>query len=288
MDVRQLKIFYEVSKTQSMTKAAKALFISQPAVSQTIQELENEVGFQLFYRQGRSIQLNEAGVAFLEQTKNLLSEFEKVEHFAHFLNHDYPITIGFNSAVANHLVPEILPILQADGYQILIEVDTAGKILNGILNKKIDIALVEGVISEPEITSVPIESDELVIVTSSAHPFSMKESVTIPEFLNEQLVLRDHDSAIRQTLDSFLLLHQTTATPLMTSINTQALLAVIAGNLGVSVLPINVLDNLVNQEQFSFTRFSEGKLVNPLQLIYLTNHPLTDSMKKLISLVNEN
>ena len=79
MNLRQLRIFVEVCKHKSFTAASKALYMTQPAISHVIHDLENEVGTALFERTPKNIILTSAGSLLMEKAKHLLSVFDDLE-----------------------------------------------------------------------------------------------------------------------------------------------------------------------------------------------------------------
>ncbi len=82
MNLRQLKVFQQVSKFGSITKASEELYMSQPAVSATIKDLEDYLGYKLFDRMSGRIFLNESGKIFLSKTNELLKLYENLESYS--------------------------------------------------------------------------------------------------------------------------------------------------------------------------------------------------------------
>ncbi|MBL1227292.1 LysR family transcriptional regulator [Enterococcus sp. BWR-S5] len=266
MNIRQLRIFKEVAQTENMTEAAKSLYLSQPAVSQTIHELEEELNVPLFDRQGRSIKLNAVGQIFLRRAYSFLEEYEELETFAEGIK-NLPLKIGSTITIANQCLPRITGIYQAENHAAEITVDTAEKILLALANHEIDLALVEGVINHQLFDTTVFGSYEMCIIVSANHPYAKRNTLTIQEFLEQPLLLRDKGSAIRQTLDSWLLFHQEQAQPFLTSINSQAILESVRANLGITVLPKLLLEKCSRKEEFHSLSFKEGILKNNMQFV---------------------
>lgn len=266
MNIRQLRIFKEVAQTENMTTASKKLYLSQSAVSQTIHELEEELSSQLFDRQGRAIKLNTVGQIFLRRALSFLEEYEELEAFADGIK-NLPLKIGSTITIANQRLPEIIAAYQLENGQAEIIIDTAEKILLALTNHEIDLALVEGAVNHQAFDAVAFDSYEMSIIVSKDHPYGKRKSLSIKEFLEQPLLLRDKSSAIRQTLDSWLLLHQEQAQPFLTSINSQAILESVRSNLGITVLPKLLLEKCSRKEDFHTLAFKEGTLKNTMQLV---------------------
>lgn len=284
MNIRQLRIFKEVAQTENMTETAKNLYLSQPAVSQTIHELEEELNVQLFDRQGRAIKLNAVGQIFLRRALSFLEEYEELESFADGIK-NLPLKIGSTITIANQCLPEITTAYQAENGEAEIVIDTAEKILLSLANHEIDLALVEGAINQQVFDTVVFGSHELCIIVSASHPYAQRKTLSIKEFLTQPLLLRDKSSAIRQTLDSWLLLHQEQAQPFLTSINSQAILESVRSNLGITVLPKLLLEKCSRKEDFHTLTFKEGFLKNNMQFVTNKGQQRTSRIQSFYAVV---
>ena len=85
----RLKAFYSVARNLSFTKASQELFVSQPAVTKHVRELESLYGVRLFDRKGNSISLTEAGKLLMEHCERILDDYRKLEYDMHQLNNEY-------------------------------------------------------------------------------------------------------------------------------------------------------------------------------------------------------
>ena len=86
----RLKVFQSVAKNLSFTKASQELFVSQPAITKHIQELESTYQARLFDRQGSKISLTEAGKLLLEHCGRILEDYKRLEYEMHLLHNEYP------------------------------------------------------------------------------------------------------------------------------------------------------------------------------------------------------
>lgn len=279
MNIRQLELFMTVVEVENMTEAAKRAFISQSAVSQTIQELEKEIGVRLFDRAGRSIQVNPAGKAFFQRVKHFLQEYQELEDFAVYLEKQAPMKLGANLTIANFWLPQLISPFLREGHQVTIQVDTAERILSALRNQELDLALLEGCVAEKELIVEPFDHYELVIVVAAGHPLASQETVTVEEFLSYPLFLREQGSAIRATLDSWLQLQQKQAVPIMTSINSPALLAMTATGTGITFLPKQLVQQSIYRDQVHCLTFEGQQLFNQIQLVYQPQHLFTETMQ---------
>lgn len=284
MNIRQLELFVIVAQTENISQAAKQLYISQPAVSQTIHQLEQEIGVRLFDRPGRSLQLNPAGKRFLTKAQHFLQEYQDLEMFAEYLNQQAPIKVGVNLTVANLWLAPLIETFQTSGHTLTVQADTAETIVEALKNQELDLALLEGKISDPALVCEPFKRYELVVVVSLKHRLAQKNQLSIEEFLAEPLLLRDSGSAIRQALNRYLGVEQMKLRPLVTSINSQSLLELTAANLGITFLPRALVEHARNEQRFKMLRFPT-EIYNDVQLVYQSAHHLTPALKKFREIV---
>ena len=115
MDIRCLKYFVSVAKHMNFTKAAQECFISQTAMSQHISRMEEELGFKLFYRNNRRVELTPGGKVFLEEATNLLRKFDYAVFWGSVASMDYTghLRIGFLSYTEKRFLPQLLKIFHS-------------------------------------------------------------------------------------------------------------------------------------------------------------------------------
>ena len=110
----RLKVFYSVAKNLSFTKASQELFVSQPAITKHIRELEGMYQTRLFNRLGNRISLTEAGQVMLEHCERILSEYRRLEYDMHLLHNEYTgqLRLGASTTIAQYILPAVLASLR--------------------------------------------------------------------------------------------------------------------------------------------------------------------------------
>ena len=103
----RLKAFYSVAHNLSFTKASQELFVSQPAITKHVRELESLYGVRLFDRKGNTISLTHAGEVLLEHCERILSAYRKLEYDMHLLNNEYAgeLHLGASTTIAQYVLP---------------------------------------------------------------------------------------------------------------------------------------------------------------------------------------
>jgi len=198
----RLKVFYTVAQRLSFTKAAGELFITQPAVTKHIKELEQQLNVQLFKRNGNNINLTTAGKVLLQYTEKIFQTYTELETELAQLNNmeSGTLHIGASTTVAQTILPRLLAMFKKT-YPAVSFTFTQGNtdyVTQQVLSEKIDIAIVEGAAHYPQITYAPFAKDEIVLVTRAGNPLSKKAEISPKNLTSIPLVLREAGSG---TLD---------------------------------------------------------------------------------------
>ncbi|MFD2865173.1 LysR substrate-binding domain-containing protein [Mucilaginibacter antarcticus] len=191
----RLRVFYEVSTRLSFTKAASRLNITQPAVSKHIQEMEHQLNVRLFSRNGNNIKLTPAGeivhsyaAKIITAYSNLESELSQLSDISEGIIH-----IGASTTVAQTVLPKILALLKKNHPKInftFVQGNT-DFITQQVINETIDVAIVEGIKHNPQISYTPFLKDEIVLVTSSKTKLAKRGEIKASELYDIPLVMRE-------------------------------------------------------------------------------------------------
>ena len=198
----RLKVFYTVAQKLSFTKAANELFITQPAITKHIKELEHQLNLQLFKRNGNTITLTTAGKILLQYTERIFHIYTELETELAQLNNTEAGTvhIGSSTTVAQTILPRLLALFKQT-YPLISFTFIQGNtdfITQQVLDEKIDIAIVEGAAHYPQIAYAPFAKDEIVLVTRANNQLAKKGEISPKQLVNIPLVLREAGSG---TLD---------------------------------------------------------------------------------------
>jgi DNA-binding transcriptional LysR family regulator len=198
----RLKVFYTVSQKLSFTKAAETLFVSQPAVTKHIKELEEQLGTSLFKRNGSNISLTPAGQVLVKHTREIFKTYEILENELAQLNDSARgnIRIGASTTLAQYVLPRILALFKTTYPDIDFSFTSGNSetIEQLVMTEKIDIAIVEGISHHPQIMYEPFVKDEIVLVARTGSTIGQKGEIKPTHLLSIPLTLREQGSG---TLD---------------------------------------------------------------------------------------
>lgn len=199
----RLKVFRSVAKNLSFTKASQELFVSQPAITKHIQELEAAYQTRLFDRQGSRISLTESG-NFLEHCERILEDYKRLEYEMHLLHNEYTggLKLGASTTIAQYVLPPLLASFIGKFPQVSLSLlnGNSREIEAALQEHRIDLGFVEGVFRLPNIRYTTFLEDELVAVVRTGSKLAVGEEITPDELFHLPLVLRERGSG---TLDVF-------------------------------------------------------------------------------------
>ena len=199
----RLKVFRSVAKNLSFTKASQELFVSQPAITKHIQELEAAYQTRLFDRQGSRISLTESGNLLLEHCERILEDYKRLEYEMHLLHNEYTggLKLGASTTIAQYVLPPLLASFIGKFPQVSLSLlnGNSREIEAALQEHRIDLGFVEGVFRLPNIRYTTLE-DELVAVVRTGSKLAVGEEITPDELFHLPLVLRERGSG---TLDVF-------------------------------------------------------------------------------------
>lgn len=199
----RLKVFYSVAKHLSFTQASKELYISQPAITKHIRELESLYGVRLFDRLGNNISLTDAGKLMLEHCEQILAAYRRLEYDMNLLKNEWTgdLRLGASTTISQYVLPPILARFTEKYPKVNVTLmDTNSRnIEQALQNHDIDLGLVEGVFRLPSLKYEPFLHDELVPVVGIQSKLAQKDEIGLNELQQLPLVLRERGSG---TLDA--------------------------------------------------------------------------------------
>ena len=194
----RLKVFHTVAKNLSFSKSAKELFISQPAISKHINEIEKKLEFRLFNREGNKIYLTQAGKLLYEKAKKIFNIYDEIEFELGDLKKEFKgkLRIGASGTIAQWVIPDVLSKFKNifPNIEISLISGNCDYIENLLINGKIDLGIVEEGTKRKQLKYSTFAEDYLFPVVSNDSKLAKLESITLDELKKIPLVLREQGS----------------------------------------------------------------------------------------------
>ena len=271
MELHELRAFQTVAAERSFSRAAVRLHRTQPAISQAVRRLEDELGERLFDRSSKGGQLTEAGKIMLDYAERLSRLKDEAESAVRELQElrRGSVVIGVNEAAVHVLLPIVTQFREAHPRaHVEMRRVHSRQIPGEVLNRSLDFGLVTYRPGERGLLSVTLGIDELVMLTHPKHPLARRREVTMEEFGRQTIIAHNDPSPRRElVLRRFEQKHA--------PINIQMALPSLDGikravemNLGVALLPRRCALSEIAGRQLVAVRVPQLRAPLDLRLIY--------------------
>ena len=198
LHLRQLEAFLTVAKLRSLRRAARVLFVTQPAVGSRIRNLEREVGAELFHRSAAGVELTAAGRAFLPYAQRALWAFVDGRQQLAALREGRvgQLEIAATNAASIHVLPSIMARFHAryPDVRIVVRSGKSEDVLDMVLRDNVQLGLMREV-AHIDALSVPVFEDEVVLVVSPGHRLAPRRSISLSELMDVDLVTFDRTTS---------------------------------------------------------------------------------------------
>ena len=288
MDFSNLKAFYQVVASGNFSKAANALFISQPALSRQVAALEKELGLQLFNRQGRQVVITDAGrrlMVYAEKIINLSLEARKeMLEFKDLTCGE--LTIGASTTIANYFLPKILAQYNCrnPGIIINLRIGNSREIEKMVAEGSVEVGLVAG---ETDILHYQehFADDMLYLVVAKDHRF-IKSNNLLEQLSEETFLCRESGSDTQRILNNLLVKAHISPKNKMILGDTEAIKRGVINNMGIAFLSKYTFE--YELQLGLLVPLEQVKLTRPFLLVYPKGARLSPSALTFSALLKKN
>ncbi|SMB93286.1 DNA-binding transcriptional regulator, LysR family [Desulfonispora thiosulfatigenes DSM 11270] len=288
-----LKVFMQVVDKNSFSKAAKALSLTQPAVSFQIHTLEQYYGTVLFDRVNRNISLTVAGELLLKYAKKMIQLQSEIENSIEDLTGTIKgkLVVGGSTTVGEFILPPLVGNFKKKFTQVDIRlcINNSKETERMVLNDIIDIGIIEGPASSEDLIKEKFIDDELVLVTSTNHPWASIDDISVFKLKDYPFICREKGSGTRHVIESTL---KEVGFPLenlnvaMELGSTSAITAAVKNDLGMSIISKWAAREMVEEGLLSTTKLDETKFTRQFTIIMKKDKFRTHAIEEFLGFLN--
>ena len=289
----KLKTLLTVYKLGNYTSAAKALNLTQPAVSQQIALLEQEYGIKIFNRYGNKILPTSYGQILINYAKRIISIYKELDiKISDERKQVQSLAIGITHSLEGNIIPEVLATFASNnkGMQIKIITDSIKNLYDKLSTYEIDLAVIEGKISGDKLSKVLLDTDSLVAVISNDNPLSKNTIIDINELKKEKLILRTNKSATRNLFTSQLEVSNLSLDDFNVILeidNTFSIKELVAKNIGVSILPKSICYHEFKDKRLTILPIRDMNMITEINLVSIKNIINEDIINDIVNTYRE-
>ena len=201
--LRQLEVFVAVARAESVSRAAKALFMSQSAASGSLAELERQFDVRLFDRLGKRLKLSELGRTVRPRAEALLEQAHDLERALQDRAEAGRLRVGATMTIGNYLAVPLMAgfMRKYPGAVVSLAVANTEEIARQVANFEIDVGLIEGEVEQAELEMIPWRDDQLVVFAAPTHPLARRRTLTDDDLRRGTWIVRERGSGTRQAFD---------------------------------------------------------------------------------------
>ncbi len=243
LKLENLKMFCLVVDEGSISQAARLSFLSQPAVTRQIHQLENYYNTLLFDREEGRLRVTEAGKLLYPFAKAIVNDFNHSKEVIQQSTGKYNanLIVGASLTIGEYLLPSLLGRFkkQQPEIKVTLTIKNTPRVLEDLSNDVIDLALVEGLVENTDFIVDKFAEDELILVCPSDHPWKDRKEIQLEELGNERMIWRESISGTRLIVENMLREHGVLEKieSYMEIGSTQAIKSAVEAGLGISILP---------------------------------------------------
>jgi len=282
--INQLKIFLQVVESESVTKAAEKLFLTQPAVSIQLKNLQSQFAIALTEVVGRRLFVTEFGKEIAKAAEKILSEIEAINYqsmtYEKLLAGKLKISVA---STGKYVMPYFLSefINEHKGIDLKMDVTNKTKVIDSLENNEVDFALVSTIPSNLKANHLPLLQNKLYLVGSTI--FKSDKKKRVKDILKDYpLLFRESGSATRNAMEDFIDRKDLPVYKKMELTSNEAIKQSVIAGLGYSIMPlIGIRDALMNNE-LEIIPVRGLPIVSMWNLVWLKSKKLSPIAKGLL------
>ena len=289
MTLRHMRIFQKIYETQSVTRAAEALHMTQPAVTRALQELEKYYGLRLFERLNRRLTVTEAGRRMYDYALHLTETFDTMEKSLRDWERQGVLRVGASVSLGCSLLPQLARTFQEEhpGVEVRVRIANGELLRRDLLENRLDLALLEGEENGADLMLTPFAAGEMALIVPPGHPLARAGGATLAQAAAYPLLLRETGSATRRFLDQLLMSRGLAVPPVWESASTQALLSAVREGLGITLVPWALARQTVLRGEAERCPVTDAELIRRRYVAWHPSKYVTGTMRAFVNLCME-
>ncbi|WP_392562065.1 LysR family transcriptional regulator [Orbus sturtevantii] len=288
ISIRQMRAFLALAEAGNFTRASEILCLSQPAFSALIASLEQEIGYRLFDRDTRKVQLNANGLHFIELANQFANHYQNIveEIKLYSQGEEGCVTLAVLPSLAVQWLPRLMSRFNIENPHIRINIiDTQwDRCLQAIVNNTADISVTAGTPSLKEIQAELLFSDDFYLICSKHHPLTQKKQVELKDLEEERFIAFSNGTSIRLFTDQLALLYNIRYVLEVRQLTT--MMGLVAAGQGISITTGLTLFQF-EHDSISIIPFKDLSLKRAVYLIKKKERQLSSQAIKLYKFIKE-
>jgi len=263
--LKQFKILEAIVEKRNYTEAAKSLFMTQPAVSMQVKQMEEQIGLPLFEREGKQVRATEAGIELLYYAQNIRQQIseaaEVMEELRGLKRGKLHLTMA---STANYFAPQLIAAFhhKYPAARVTLDVTNRTGLLDALDNNTTDMVIMGSPPDGHQLTGIPFLDNPLVVVAWPEHPLASRKTIRLADVADEGFIVREPDSGTRMATERYFAEHRLSLRPRMEMNRAEAIKQAVMAELGLGIVSLHTIEmelalqrlTVLNVEDFPIMR----------------------------------
>jgi len=271
LTLKQLRIFEAVAEQRNYTQAAKSLFLTQPAVSMQIKQLETEAGMPLFERSGKQVQLTEAGVELLHHARLIHQQLEEAQQVMEEMRGLKRGSLHLTMAsTANYFAPRLLAAFcnRYPEIQVSLQVANRDGLLQALEDNTTDIVIMGKPPQRMAVASEMFMENPLVVIAPPEHTLAGQKKIPLSALAEHPFIVRERGSGTRAAVERFLAKHNIERPGGMEMNSSEAIKQAVRAGLGLGVISMHTLEMEMKLKRLVVLDVEDFPILRHWRLVY--------------------
>jgi DNA-binding transcriptional LysR family regulator len=289
VNLNHLRVFASVATHGSLTRAARELRVSQPAISKQLNDLEQDLSTRLVDRLPRGVRLTAAGEILFAHAQRILQAERSAEQELSDLRglSRGKLAVGASTTVGSYLVPSLFGELHRlhPGVQLELEIANTTVVQSAVVENRLDLGLIEGFVASDTLAVETLAADEMVVIAAPTHPSVQRAPLRATALRELPVLMRERGSGSREVVEAALLERGITIVPIMSLGSTEAIKNAVLHGLGIGIVSRLTVEPELRSRRLVELAFGDLQIRRDLYLVTLKGKRHSPAATEFIALV---
>jgi DNA-binding transcriptional LysR family regulator len=279
INLNQLRAFYQAAKCRNVSLAAKALFVSQPAVTAQIKLFEEDCGLKLFKKKGRNLYLTDEGKTLFNYARTIFEYEKKIEDAVEQMKElkKGSLRLGSARTYARYFMPFLLTGFRDAYPQIKIHFDEGSSLemIHSLIDLKNEVVIIAKADDHPNIAYIPFSREELVLILPPNHHLADRDSIRFEQIAEMPIIMKDPGSGTRKLVDELFAKNNCTPNILMETGDAEIIKLLVQHGEGISFLVKEAVAVELQENKLATVRLKKHSIFLDVSIAHLKKQPLS-------------
>ncbi|MFN3407734.1 MAG: LysR family transcriptional regulator [Limisphaerales bacterium] len=291
MQIESLKVFCDLTETESFTKAAQINGVTQSAVSQQISSLERQFKSLLIERSKKKFRLTREGQVLYDYSKQIIATYEglhsKLQEIKDIISGTIRVATIYSIGL-HDLPPYVKKFLKAyPTVNIHVEYRRSNQVYEDVMGNVVDLGLVAYPVKDNKLEIVPLKKDPLVLITHPQHPLAKAKTLKLKAIAGQKFIGFEPDIPTRKAIDRVLREHHIEVHHVMEFDNIETVKRAVEIDAGIAIVPQSTITQEVQKQTLAAVSLDDPEMYRPLAAIYKKTKVLSPAMKQFLAILRD-